>query len=78
MKVGTIKIPESPPKQEKEIVLSPNSSTGFSACVLNDVYEPFTKVQMLKPDDDINTESVACFIQRFRSDWLLAKEDLNI
>ena len=58
------------------INLLPNKSTGFSPFYLNYGHESILPIQLLKGNEEIQTESVGSFARRVASDWKLAKENM--
>ena len=62
-----------------ELVINslPSQSTGFSPFYLNYGYEPVTPIQLLKGDEEIKTESIGSFVNRVKSDWELARQNLK-
>ena len=62
-----------------ELVINalPNQSTGFSPFYLNYGYEPVTPIQLIKGDEEIKTESIGSFVNRVKSDWELARQNLK-
>ena len=55
----------------------PNQSTGLSPFYVSYGHELVTRIQLLKGNEEVSTESVASFVRRVTHDWELARENLQ-
>ena len=78
-------IHESGNMKESENILSnvelvinslPNKITGFRPFYLSYGNEPILPIELLRGNEEIQTESVGSFVRRIPSDWELVKENL--
>ena len=62
-----------------ELVINslPNKSTGFIPFYLNYGHDPILPIQLVKGNEDMQTDSVSSFVRRVSSDWEIAKENLH-
>lgn len=55
----------------------PNRSTGYSPFYLNYGYHPVVPSELIKGDEDVKNEAVLGFVNRLRTVWIQAKQNLE-